>query len=297
MDSLNATPAAARSVFPPLPCALAALPLLGVDFSSAPSRQKPVVLAGGRRSGAVVKLDSIERFSTLPALARAAVRAPPLAGRLDLPFGLPRPLLEAWGWPLDWAEAMSRYVRTPRPELQAAFAAFCAARPVGQKFAHRVCDGPAGASPSMKWVNPPVAWMMHAGVPLLRAAGVTLVGHAAGDPARLALEAYPGLLARAVLGRRSYKSDEKAKQTPERLIARKDLVDALEQGRQPWGLRLRLSHAQREALVEDARGDTLDAVLCLLQAAWGAGQPRGGWPEDADALEGWILGAGAVPAL
>jgi hypothetical protein len=72
-----------------------------------------------------------------------------------------------------------------------------------------------------------------------------------------------------VLGRRSYKSDEKAKQTPERLIARKDLVDALEQGRQPWGLRLRLSHAQREALVEDARGDTLDAVLCLLQAAWG----------------------------
>jgi len=297
MECLHLAPATAGGLFPPLPCAIEALPLLGVDFSSAPSRQKPVVLAWGRRAGAVVKLETIERFNALPALAERLSAPGPWLGGFDLPFGLPRPLLQAWGWPLDWAEAMSRYARTPRPELQAAFAAFCAARPVGQKFAHRVCDGPAGASPSMKWVNPPVAWMMHAGVPLLRAAGVTLVGHEAGDPGRLALEAYPGLLARAVLGRRSYKSDEKAKQTPERLIARKDLVDALEQGRQPWGLRLRLSHAQREALVEDARGDTLDAVLCLLQAAWGAGQPRGGWPEDADPLEGWILGAGAMPAL
>ena len=162
MDSLLATPAATRSVFPPLPCALEALPLLGVDFSSAPSRQKPVVLAGGRRSGAVVKLETIERFSTLPTFAERLSASGPWLGGFDLPFGLPRPLLAAWGWPLDWAEAMSRYARTPRPELQAAFAAFCAARPVGQKFAHRVCDGPAGASPSMKWVNPPVAWMMHA---------------------------------------------------------------------------------------------------------------------------------------
>ena len=68
-------------------------------------------------------------------------------------------------------------------------------------------------------------------MPLLRAAGVSLPGLCAGDARRVALEAYPGLLAREVLGSRSYKSDDKAKQTPERLIARKDLVDALEQGR------------------------------------------------------------------
>jgi hypothetical protein len=125
---------------------------------------------------------------------------------------------------------------------------------------------------------------------------VTLVGHEAGDPGRLALEAYPGLLARAVLGRRSYKSDEKAKQTPERLIARKDLVDALEQGRQPWGLRLRLSHAQREALVEDARGDTLDAVLCLLQAAWGRASHGAAGRRMPTPWRGGSW-AGAMPAL
>jgi len=145
----------------------------------------------------------------------------------------------------------------------------------------------------MKWVNPPVAYMLHAGVPRLLAAGVHLPGLHEGDMRRVALEGYPGLLAREVLGQRSYKSDEKLKQTPERLIARKDLITALEHGQTRLGLRLKVSHAQRDALIDDASGDSLDAVLCLLQAAWGArqGAPRYGLPEDMDALEGWIVTA------
>ena len=143
----------------------------------------------------------------------------------------------------------------------------------------------------MKWVNPPVAWMLHAGVPRLIAAGVHLPGLLAGDEHRVALEAYPGLLARELVGRRSYKSDTKAAQTPERLIARKDIVDALEQGRTRLGLRLKLSHAQRDALVADASGDSLDAVLAMLQAAWAAQRPAHGWPAGVDPLEGWIASA------
>jgi hypothetical protein len=143
----------------------------------------------------------------------------------------------------------------------------------------------------MKWVNPPVAWMMHAGVPLLLDAGVHMPGLHQGDEQRVALEGYPGLLAREVLGRRSYKSDTKAKQTSERLIARKDLLEALEQGRTRLGLRLRLSHAQRDALVADAKGDQLDAVLCLMQAAWASIQPNYGLPALIDPLEGWIVSA------
>ena len=99
----------------------------------------------------------------------------------------------------------------------------------------------------MKWVNPPVALMLHAGVPLLIDAGVHLPGLHAGDRARVALEGYPGLLARELIGRRSYKSDERAKQTPERLSrARADLVAALEPAAAGSGLRLQLEPAQRE---------------------------------------------------
>jgi hypothetical protein len=98
------------------------------------------------------------------------------------------------------------------------------------------------------------------------------------------------------LGARSYKSDDRAKQTPERLIARKDLLNALELGQSRWQLRLHLSHAQRDALVADASGDALDAVLCLVQAAWADvrhqhGAPLYGLPFTMDPLEGWIVGA------
>jgi len=145
----------------------------------------------------------------------------------------------------------------------------------------------------MKWVNPPVAYMLHAGVPRLIETGCHFPGLHQGNANKVALEAYPGLLAREVLGRRSYKSDSKPEQTPERLIARKDLITALELGQTRLGIRLKLSHAQRDLLVDDAKGDSLDAVLCLLQAAWAQGQgaPRYGLPRNVDPLEGWIVTA------
>jgi hypothetical protein len=150
----------------------------------------------------------------------------------------------------------------------------------------------------MKWVNPPVAFMLHAGVPLLLQAGVTFAGlHAPqkDQGQRVALEAYPGLLARELIGNTSYKSDDKAKQTPERLIARKQLLQALELGQTRLNVHLKLSHAQHDTLVADASGDSLDAVLCMVQAAWAwqqhqAGHACYGLPAF-DPLEGWIVTA------
>ena len=50
-----------------------------------------------------------------------------------------------------------------------------------------------------------------------------------------------------------------------------------------------------DTLADDASGDRLDAVLCLLQAAWAlkqheSGHPRYGLPVF-DPLEGWIVTA------
>jgi hypothetical protein len=279
---------------------LATVPqLLGCDFSSSPSRRKPVVLALGRLDGDLVRLDGLERFERLAAFGARLAAPGHWVGGFDLPFGLPRAFVQAQGWPTDWDACMDRYAGHTRAELRALFQRFCAARPVGRKFAHRATDGPAGASPSMKWVNPPVAWMLHAGVPLLREAGVSMPGLATGDPHRVALEAYPGLWARAALGgRRSYKSDDRPRQTAERRQARGDLVDALcaDGALRMWGLRLAVSQVQRDLLVDDAGGDALDAVVCMLQAAWGLrqhlqGAPLYGLPVGMDALEGWIVSA------
>ncbi len=272
--------------------------LFGCDFSSAPTARKPIVVATGEpMPDGAVALHELRRFTALDAWGRWLHTTPAWVGGFDFPFSLPRELVEHLGWPVRFEPLIAHYAALTRAEIRETFAAFCAARPVGGKFAHRATDAPAGSSPSMKWVNPPVAFMLHAGVPPLLSAGAHLPGLRAVQPAdRVALEAYPGLLARELIGRRSYKSDELARQTPERRAARAELLAALEAGRTRLGLRLVLSAGQRRELLDDPRGDDLDAVLCLVQAAWGlqradSAGPGYGLPTDIDPLEGWIVSA------
>ncbi|MDM0056223.1 DUF429 domain-containing protein [Variovorax fucosicus] len=268
--------------------------LFGCDFSSAPTARKPIVVAHGGVDGRCVVLQRLDTFATLAAWTEWLARAPAWVGGFDFPFGLPRELVVQLGWPLQWRALMTHYATLSRAEIRTEFAAFCAGRPAGGKFAHRATDGPAGSSPSMKWVNPPVAFMLHAGVPRLLATGACLPGlHVPHEGCeRVALEAYPGLLARELIGRRSYKADDRARQTPQRHAARADLLDALvTSGSARLGLRLALEPAQRDILLADAQGDRIDAVLCLLQAAWAASQPAWGLPVSIDPLEGWIVSA------
>ncbi len=272
--------------------------LIGCDFSSSPSKRKPIVVAQGLINGQRVQLQSLLRFDTFTGFAEWLQQPQAWVGGFDLPFGLPRELVQTLNWPTDWLACVQHFTRLSRDDIRQTFKAFCDARPVGGKFAHRATDGPAGSSPSMKWVNPPVAFMLHAGVPVLLQAGVTFAGLHAPEKdkgQRVALEAYPGLLARELIGNTSYKSDDKAKQTPERLIARKQLLQALELGQTRLNLHLKLSHAQHDTLVADASGDSLDAVLCMVQAAWAwqqhqAGHACYGLPPF-DPLEGWIVTA------
>jgi len=269
--------------------------LLGCDFSSAPTKRKPIVIAQGALEGRIVHLAGLHAFDTLDGWGEWLATTPAWVGGFDFPFGLPRELLVQLGWPLQWAESMAHFAGLNRAGIRAEFAAFCAARPAGGKFAHRVTDGPAGSSPSMKWVNPPVAFMLHAGVPRLLAAGACMPAHQfspRGSAGRIALEAYPGLLARELIGRRSYKADDRARQTPERRAARADLLDALcGTGSRHLGIRLALEAHERSDLLQDAQGDRLDAVLCLVQAAWASTRPRWGLPQSVDPLEGWIVSA------
>ncbi|MDP9899809.1 DUF429 domain-containing protein [Variovorax ginsengisoli] len=276
--------------------------LFGCDFSSAPTARKPIVVALGIARGGRVALDRWLLFRSLDAWGAWLQENPSWVGGFDFPFGLPRELVVALNWPQDWPTLIAHYASLSRAEIREVFAAFCASRPVGSKFAHRATDAPAGASPSMKWVNPPVAFMLHAGVPRLLAAGAIVPGlHVPGaalpgGARRVALEAYPGLLARELIGRRSYKSDDAAKQTTERWVARADLLNALERGATRLGLRLSVSHSQRDQLLADAQGDLLDAVLCLVQAAWAqvhcdSAGPGFGLPVGIDPVEGWIATA------
>jgi len=269
--------------------------LIGCDFSSAPTSRKPIVVALGSSADGVVALHGFECFASLEAWGGWLAATPTWIGAFDFPFGLPRELVVKLGWPSAWKPLIEHYAALDRATIRDTFAAFCAARPAGGKFAHRETDRPAGSSPSMKWVNPPVAFMLHAGVVRLLAAGASLPGlHVSAEGgSRIALEGYPGLLARELVGRRSYKSDQSASQTAGRRLVREELLVALERGSSRLELKLTLSDALRETLLADAKGDFIDAVLCLMQAAWAAARQATGYglPPDVDPLEGWIVTA------
>lgn len=267
--------------------------LLGCDFSSSPTARKNIVLAWGAWRDKRLVLENMQACDSLLAFEQALHTPGPWVGGFDLPFGLPRELITQLNWPMDWKPCIAHFASLTREQIRQTFKSFCDARPVGAKFAHRATDLPAGSSPSMKWVNPPVAYMLHAGLPLMLQAGLDFPGLHSGDTQRVALEAYPGWLARKMIGSRSYKSDDKAKQTAERLIARKDILQGLVSGQ--VGVTLYLRPAQHDAVVADASGDKLDAVLCMVQAAVAQqcheqGDMRYGLPKDMDTLEGWITG-------
>lgn len=264
--------------------------IVGVDFTSAPRRAKPITVAHGRLAGALLHIERIDRHADWASYEAWLAAPGPWVGAFDFPFGLSRELVEHLGWPQTWAALVTHCAALPRAELRATFKAFCDARPVGNKFAHRATDRPAGSSPSMKWVNPPVAYMFHEGTQRLLNAGVTVYGLHAGDPQRIALEGYPGLVARAVT-RASYKSDERARQTPERRAAREGIVQALEDGTHPLGVTLQLDSALRRQVLDDGTADWLDAVLCAVAAAWAAQRPHYGLPRELDPVEGWTAGA------
>jgi hypothetical protein len=265
--------------------------IVGVDFTSAPRKAKPIVVAHGREQNAAFRLDAIETLADFEAFERFLLRPGPWIGGFDFPFGLPSQLLADLLWPTDWKKLVAFCAMLSRRELRGILDGYRATRPAGRKYAHRVTDGPAGSSSPMKLVNPPVALMFHEGAPRLAAARLHVPGLAAGDRTRVALEAYPGLLARSIT-RASYKNDARDKQTPARRAARRAIVAALEGGAPRLGLRLVCARpALRQRLIDDASGDALDAVICAIQAAWAARQPNYGLPRRVPRGEGWIVSA------
>jgi hypothetical protein len=212
--------------------------LIGCDFSSRPTRRKPIVVARGHPGrGQALCLDALQTFDTLDGFADWLARPLSWVGGFDLPFGLPRELVETLDWPRQWEPCIRpfRGFGPPRCSCPLQGLLRCAAggrqvRPPRDRSACRL-------QPVDEMGEP--AGGLHAACRCAAAAGCrrSPAGRAVaagGARQRVALEAYPGLLAREVLGMRSYKSDDRARQTPERLIARKDLVQRWSRAAPAW---------------------------------------------------------------
>jgi hypothetical protein len=116
---------------------------------------------------------------------------------------------------------------------------------------------------------------------------------------RIAVEAYPALVARRCIQRPSYKSDTKRKQTANHAEQRRTIVEGLRgtRVRDTYGFAVAASDQFWDQCITDPGADRLDAVMCCVQAAWAHSQRGNGYgiPSDADPLEGWIVDPSMVP--
>lgn len=289
--------------------------VLGCDFTSSPSKRKPIVvceatllpvnfnhgqnsLSTDNNTYSVLKVHQLHSFISFAQLLDYLKNLPAWVAGFDFPFGLPRQLVHDLAWPTTWLGAMQHYTALSRSNIRAQFKAYCDARPEGQKFAHRATDLIAKSSSSMKWVNPPVAYMMHAGVPLLLELNAQIVGLHQPINAKpfYALEAYPGMLARFWAGNKSYKSDDIQKQDMNRAKMRQSIINGILLGYAPLAIQIQAPENILLQMKNDGSGDSLDACLCSVSAAWALleyqkGHTLWGLSNNLDVLEGEIISA------
>jgi hypothetical protein len=267
----------------------------GIDFTSRPRPAKPITCLHCQLENGVLRACEMDAFADFSAFVGMLQRPGPWIAGLDFPFGLPRKFIENIGWPQSWAGYVEHAARLGKDGFRAALENYRRDRPPGDKEHRRVTDIAAGSISPQKLYGTPVALMFFEGAPRLIRAGVTIPHIQHGDPERIVVESYPGALARKLIGRRGYKNDAASKQTAAHDEARRDILAAFRDDKK----RAQLGFAVEADgdLCDDPGGDTLDALLCAVQAAWAWRNRahRYGAPDHVDPLEGWIVDAPAAP--
>ncbi|WP_166395711.1 DUF429 domain-containing protein [Rubrobacter marinus] len=267
--------------------------IYGLDFTSTPSRRKPLILVSCALQGRVMRAEGSETLTSFEELEAFLASDGPWVCGMDFPFGQPRGLVEALGWPPSWEGYVGKVSRTSKDEFEDAIKSDMALRPPGSKFRYRLADRRSRSTSAMRLFRVPVGKMFYRGAPLLLRSGVSVEPCRPVPDGRVAVEAYPAVVARRFLGREGYKSDERSKQTDEHREAREKLVAGLGSGvlEEAYGFTVGVGEAWRSRLVADPMADELDSLLCAVQAAWAYTKRDEGWgvPEECDRDEGWIL--------
>jgi NADPH2:quinone reductase len=274
--------------------------VLGIDFTSTPRRSKPITCLNCTFDGRVLRAGALEEWPDFSGFEEMLQRPGPWIAGIDFPFGQSRKFIETMGWPADWRGYVTHARSLGRKGFRDALNSYRQLRSKGDKEHRRQTDIAAGSISPQKLYRVPVGLMFFEGAPRLAESGITIPHLQTGDPSRIVVEAYPGLLARRVINGRSYKQDSKKKQTPAQRKTRSDLFRGLREAA-PYDL-YGIEIDAPDTLCEDPSGDHIDALLCAIQAAWAWQNREKGYgaPSPVDSLEGWIadpsLSLGAVPA-
>lgn len=268
--------------------------IYGIDFTSSPKRTKPITCLECILDNDRLQAGKLAEWQDFRGFEAALGRPGPWIAGLDFPFGQSRTFIENTGWPASWKTYVEHARTLGRDGFRSALDNYRTHRPPGDREHRRKTDIAAGSISPQKLYGTPVGLMFFEGAPRIQEAGVTIPGLQQGDPGRIVVEAYPGILARTLIGRRPYKQDTRKKQTADQHEARQEILRKITDNRtlkDSYGLRVQVPGS----LADNPGGDHLDALLCAIQAAWAwlHRKHNFGAPDTVDPLEGWI----ADPAL
>jgi hypothetical protein len=267
--------------------------IYGLDFTSAPGRRKPLIALGCTLQGETLHVEDSEEMTDFAGFEKFLGKPGPWICGMDFPFGQPSSLVLALGWPEGWEGYVGEVARLGKEEFENAIRSDMARRPAGSKYRYRLADRRSGSSSAMMLFRVPVGKMFYKGAPRLLASGISVEPCRRTQDARVAVEAYPAVVARRFLARASYKNDERRKQTTAHRDARERLVAGLESEtlKRAYGFAVKTDAFRREELVRDPAADALDSLLCAVQAAWAYTKRDEGYgvPPECDPDEGWIV--------
>ena len=262
----------------------------GIDFTSTPSKSKPITCLKCEFDGSKLECGDLVTFKTFQQFEQSLLSTGPWVAGLDFPFGLPRKFLKNMGWSENWESYVELVAKLSRKEFRTLLDDYKRDRATGDKEHQRAVDKIFGGVSPQKQYGVPVALMFHEGAPRILKSGANIPWLRPTDDDRVIFEAYPGALARGLIGKASYKSDNKAKQSTD-----KDEARALLYGKvisRDFADRVGFQIQASANLVQDKSGDQIDALLCAVQAAyaWKHRVCNFGVPNDVDRVEGWIAG-------
>jgi Protein of unknown function (DUF429) len=274
-------------------CRSKQLKIYGFDFTSAPSRRKPITCAVCELQDTFLCVQDCLKLTSFEGFEAFLRSDGPWLAALDFPFGQPRRLISNLGWPQTWEGYMQIVASMGKKEYEETLKRYRENRLAGDKQHLRTTDVYAGARSPMMLHRVPVGKKFFEGAPRILRSDVCILPCRPTGDSRIVVEGYPALVARRFVGKRSYKSDERSKQINDRERARRDIVCRLRSSEmvELYGFRVELSEDIGERLVVDKMGDELDAVLCGVQGGWAwLERVRGyGIPEVCERMEGWIV--------
>ncbi len=270
--------------------------VIGIDFTSSPSRLKPLTCAFCKlKKGRLTVLNNKDLQSFFEFEELLEHKGKWIAG-IDFPFGQSRKFVTGLGWPAAWEDYVSLVGNMSRQQFVDVLEAYKAPREKGDKEHRRATDQLAGSISPQKLYGVPVGKMFFEGAPRLLRSPASIVPLRVRDDKRIIVEAYPALPARRWNKGQGYKSDTKAKQTEAQRIARESIMAGLVSSdfKKIYGFEVEFSDQDKKRYIDDPTGDQMDALLCAVQAAWSWTRRKEnfGVTKNADLLEGWIVDPG-----